>query len=358
MELFVNESDERKEVVLLDDNMRIVIPVFRFLKNQIRKGRAFNTIKANGRDLKVYYDFLGEYEYDVMNATPDTILDFIDYLRRTDDMPALYRESELTAKTINRMLSTVRSFYKFCSITYGTVNPILLEEVNAGTLRRGMLSHIGYDNKVRSSVFKVKETQRRIHLISEDEAVEFMKQLPTRRDQLIFKVLYLTGARIQEVLDLKISQIPYPDISKEICVLEGIKSKGKTRDLYVPMILIQELDDFIMEERGLVDTEHDYLFIANKPGMIGNRLSYRSIYGVFKLVSESTGIEMNFHDCRHTFISRLTETGMDISLIRIIAGHEQVSTSQKYIHISGKYLNESLAEYWNKSILTGGDINE
>ena len=358
MELFVNDTDKRKEVVLLDDEMRIVIPVFQFLKNQIRRGRAFNTIKANGRDLKVYYDFLVAYGYDVMTVTPDTILDFVDYLRGNDDMPALYRESELTAKSINRMLSTVRSFYKFCNVTYGAVNPILLEEVNAGTARRGMLAHIGHDNKVRSSVFKVKETQRRIHLISENEAAAFMKQLPTRRDQLIFKVLYLTGARIQEVLDLKISQIPYPDRNKEICVLEGIKSKGKTRDLYVPMKLIQELDDFIMEERGLVDTEHEYVFIANKPGMAGNRLSYRSIYGVFKLVAESSGIEMNFHDCRHTFISRLTESGMDISLIRIIAGHEQVSTSQKYIHISGKYLKESLAEYWNQSILTGGDLNE
>ena len=141
-------------------------------------------------------------------------------------------------------------------------------------------------------------------------------------------------------------------------MLEGIQSKGKTRDLYVPMAVIAELDTFIMEERSLVETNHDYLFIVNKAGFTGNRLEYHSLYAVFKKVSKETGIELNFHDLRHTFISHLTETGMDISLIRIIAGHEQIETSQKYIHISGKYLKDSLASYWNKSILTGGSCHE
>lgn len=124
------------------------------------------------------------------------------------------------------------------------------------------------------------------------------------------------------------------------------------------MSVIEELDAFIMEERSSVETNHDYLFIANKAGFTGNRLEYHSLYAVFKKVSKETGIELNFHDLRHSFISYLTETGMDISLIRIIAGHEQIETSQKYIHISGKYLKESLASYWDRSILTGGISHE
>lgn len=354
MELIVIRNEKREEVVLFDNDMRIIRPVYGFLQNQKRRGRSFNTIKANGRDMKIYYDFLNVYGYKAEAATSDTILDYVDYLRNSNGIPALYKESALTAQSVNRMLSTVRSFYKFYEMTYGAVNPILVEEVYRGNVHRGMLAHIRNDNRIKSSVFKVKECKRRIHLIDENKALTFLNQLPTRRDQLIFKTLYLTGARIQEVLDLKISQIPYPDAEKEICVLEGIKSKGKTRDLYVPMAVIAELDSFIMEERSLVETDHDYLFIANKAGFTGNRLGYHSLYAVFKKVSNKTEIELNFHDLRHTFISHLTETGMDISLIRIIAGHEQIETSQKYIHISGKYLKDSLATYWNKSILTGG----
>ncbi len=358
MELIVIQNEQREEVVLFDDEMRIIRPVYGFLQNQKRRGRSFNTIKANGRDMKIYYSFLSEYSYKADEATSDTILDYVDYLRNSDGIPALYKESALKAQSVNRMLSTVRSFYKFYEITYGAVNPILVEEVYHGSVHKGMLAHIRNDNRIKSSVFKIKEAKRRIHLIDEKEAMIFFEQLPTRRDQLIFKALYLTGARIQEILDLKIAQIPYPDDEKEICVLEGIQSKGKTRDLYVPMTVIAELDEFIMEERSLVETNHDYLFIANKAGFTGNRLGYHSLYAVFKKVSKKTGIELNFHDLRHTFISHLTETGMDISLIRIIAGHEQIETSQKYIHISGKYLKDSLASYWNKSILTGGRCHE
>ncbi len=354
MELVVIDTEERKEVVLFDDGMKIVEPVYLYLRNLERRGRAFNTIKANGRDLKVYYDFLTEYGYKADEATVDTVFDYVDYLRGNGRTLALYKESALTAQSINRMLSTLRSFYKFYSITSNVINPILVEEVSARGVRHGMMAHIGKSNKVKNSVFKVKEIKRRIHLIDDEDAAIFFSHLPSKRDKLIFKVLYLTGARIQEVLDLKISQIPYPDDEKEICVLEGIKSKGKNRDLYVPMSVMAEIDDFILEERSLVETSHDYLFVANKSGFQGNRLSYHALYAVFKKVSEDTGIELNFHDLRHTFISRLTESGMDISLIRIIAGHEQIETSQKYIHISGKYLKESLSSYWEKSILTGG----
>lgn len=354
MELIVIQENEREEVVLLDDEMQIVEPVYQFLKNQCRRGRAFNTIKADGRDLKVFYDFMQLSGYSVDEVTTDIILDYVDYLKSGDvSMLAIYKESCRTPKTINRMMSTVRSFYKFYETAYGGVNPILLEGVYGGG-SKGMLAHIKNSNRVKSSIFKVKETKKRIHLIDEAEAEKFYMALPTRRDRLIFKILYLTGARIQEVLDLRIPQIPIPSNDKEICVLEGIKSKGKTRDLYVPMSVIRELDSFILEERGLVKTDHDFVFVANRGGYAGNRLSYHSLYVVYKGVSEKTGIELNFHDLRHSFISHLTEMGMDVSLVRIIAGHEQIATSQKYIHISGRYLKESLASYWRKSILNGG----
>ena len=85
-----------------------------------------------------------------------------------------------------------------------------------------------------------------------------------RRDILLYKMLYLTGARIQEVLDLEIDSVPLPDMSQLVGCFRQIKSKGKTRDLYVPMSLIKELDDFIMEERNLIDTDHSYIFVSEQ----------------------------------------------------------------------------------------------
>ena len=89
-------------------------------------------------------------------------------------------------------------------------------------------------------------------------------------------MLYLTGARIQEVLDLEIDSVPLPDMSQLVGCFRQIKSKGKTRDLYVPMSLIKELDDFIMEERNLIDTDHSYIFVSEQKRQLGKQLTYRA----------------------------------------------------------------------------------
>lgn len=118
-------------------------------------------------------------------------------------------------------------------------------------------------------------------------------------------MLYLTGARIQEVLDLEIEAIPVPDMSKSICVLHQIRSKGKYRDLYVPMSLIAELDEFIMEERSRIETDHGYIFVSEQPRQRGKQLTYSAAYDKLKKIQAQVGVQFNFHDLRHTFCSNL-----------------------------------------------------
>lgn len=134
-------------------------------------------------------------------------------------------------------------------------------------------------------------------------------------------------------------------------MLENIKSKGKTRNLYIPMSLLDEIDDFIMEDRNKIDTEHGNLFVSQQKQNLGKPLTYLGIYSVFNVVKKKVGIEFNFHDLRHTYITQLIENGMDISVVRIIAGHEYVTTTQQYTHISNQYLENSLNGYWSKSAL-------
>lgn len=64
MELSVIKREEYKVVVLLDDKMRIVKPVQNYLNHQMQLGRSINTVIANGRDLKIYWDFLNYKKYD------------------------------------------------------------------------------------------------------------------------------------------------------------------------------------------------------------------------------------------------------------------------------------------------------
>lgn len=134
-------------------------------------------------------------------------------------------------------------------------------------------------------------------------------------------------------------------------MLENIKSKGKTRNLYIPMSLLDEIDDFLMEDRNKIDTEHGNLFVSKQIQNLGKLLTYLGIYSVFNVVKKKVGIEFNFHDLRHTYITQLIENDINISVVRIIAGHEYVTTTQQYTHISNQYLENSFNGYWSKSAL-------
>lgn len=361
MELHKTKHKDKDIIVLLDDNMKLVKPVYDYLKYLRQKDRAFNTIKANCNDLKLYWEFLNKEHYQYDEVTPNIIGEFIEYLRDpnpNDNVVSIYAESKRTGKTINRILSTVYNFYKYCGMIREINNPIIMDEVNRPfDMFKGLLHHTRSNNKTKQSIFKVKESKTTFKLVSDDDAKIFLNALSTWRDKLIFKIMFFTGARIGEVLELQIEDIPYPDTSKQIGTLENIKSKGKTRDLSIPMSLLMEIDNFIIEERCNIDTEHGYLFVSQQKQNLGKPLTYRAIYEVFNTVKKKTGIQLNFHDLRHTFATYLIESGMDISVVKIILGHEHITTTQKYTHISNQYLEDSLSRYWNKSILIGGGVD-
>ncbi len=354
MELHVLGA-EKVTVVLLNNDMKIVKPVYDFLKFQQQKGKANNTLLANGRDLCLFCTFLEKNGYTYDQVTPRMIAEFIDFLRGGDDILALYKESSRSNHTINRILSTIHTFYQYQADMQEIDNPMLMHELNRPlNMFKGILEHARRDNKTKQSIFKLKESSYTVHLVSDAEMELVLSKLTRRRDILLYKMLYLTGARIQEILDLEIEAVPVPDMSKSIGVLQQIKSKGKYRDLYVPMSLLAELDEFIMEERSQIETDHSYIFVSEQKKQLGKQLTYSAAYDKLKKVQAEVGVDFNFHDLRHTFCSNLIESGMDVSVAKIIMGHEHISTTQKYTHLSNPYIEDSLSRYWSRSTLIGG----
>lgn len=358
MQLSIIKDERGVFPVLLDGQMRIVKPAFSFIRFQRIKGLSENTIKAYGWDLKLYFEFLSLQGISYGDVTFSTIGEFVEFLRGPSNISGisfLYTESRRTAKTINRILGTVHSFYKYQAMIGEIENPILMQDVGKpSSMFKSMLEHTRKDNYIKKSVFKVKESNYAVRLMSDADAERFFCALSSKRDKLIFKTMLLTGARIGEVLSLRIEDIPFPDGTKQLGVLRSIKSKGKNRDLYVPMSLIEELDAFILDERSHIDTRHSYIFVAQQKAYLGSPLTYRGIYEVFQRAAKDTGIDFRCHDIRHTFITKLVESGMDISVVRIIAGHKHVTTTQEYLHISNAYLEDSLGRYWCQSSLMGG----
>ena len=106
-------------------------------------------------------------------------------------------------------------FYQFEADMQEIDNPILMHDVNRPfNAFKGILEHAKSDNKTKQSIFKVKESDYKINLVTDDEMELFLNRLDKRRDILLYKMLYLTGARIQEVLDLEIDSVPLPDMSQ------------------------------------------------------------------------------------------------------------------------------------------------
>lgn len=169
MELHVIEREGKETVVLLDNEMRIVKPVYDYLKFQRQKDKALNTLKASGSDLRTYWEFLETNGYEYDKVTPKMIAEFIDYLRASDDdVIALNKESKRTNKTINRILSTIHMFYQFEADMQEIDNPILMHDVNRPfNAFKGILEHAKSDNKTKQSIFKVKESDYKVRLVKE-----------------------------------------------------------------------------------------------------------------------------------------------------------------------------------------------
>lgn len=358
----INKKGGQRQVVLLDENMRIIKPIFDYLEFLRVKEFAFNTLIANCRDLKHYWEFLNLKHYNYDSIKPIFISGFIEYLKYTavknSKIIDITQKKVRTPQTINRILSSVHGFYKFYEMKNGINNPMVTELVNRPTnMFKEMLYHIKRDTRIKQSIFKVKEKRSSFHLITDEEAKKVFDYVTNSRDLLIFKILFLTGARIGEVLELKITDIPYPDRSCSVGVLRNIQSKGKLRNLYIPTSLIEEIDNYIINERCPINTEHEYIFVCLKTPFTGKPLTYSSIYQIFGRIKKKNNLNFHLHSYRHTFVTHMIESGMDMSVVQLIVGHAHISTTEQYTHISNKYLEQSLGEYWKNSFLIGGGSN-
>jgi asparagine synthase (glutamine-hydrolysing) len=151
MELHVTKRKGREIVVLLDNDMRIVKPVYDYLKYQDQRDRAINTLIAYGNDLKAFWEFLSDYGYAYDEVSPKMIGEYKEYLMSEDDnIIAINKEGARTAKTINRMLSTLHGFYQYKADMQEIDNPLLMHEVNRPfNAFKGILEHARSDNKTK-----------------------------------------------------------------------------------------------------------------------------------------------------------------------------------------------------------------
>ncbi len=290
----------------------------------LRLERAFsdNTLEAYLKDLEKLFNYYEAEGIDFRAVTTEQLQHF----------SATLMDVGITPRSISRILSGVRSFYKFLCLEREIENdPCELLESPA----RG--EHL-------PDVLSVEEIDRLIATIdmSKDEG---------QRDRAILETLYSCGLRVSELCGLRISDL-YLD--------EGfirVHGKGKKERL-VPISprAVQELELwFVDRERINVKAGHeDAVFVSFRRG---TSLSRITVFHIIKVLCEQAGIRTTVspHTFRHSFATHLLEGGANLRAIQEMLGHEDIGTTEIYMHIDRHHLREQILLHHPRNQANGQD---
>ena len=277
-----------------------------------------NTLDAYRRDLQKLLVFYADNHIDYRTVT----------LEQLDQFAGQLREEGIQARSVARILSGVRSFYRFLTLE---------KEVEQDPTELLESPQIG---KHLPEVLSVEEIDSIINVIdvSKPEGV---------RDRAIIEVLYGCGLRISELCNLRISQLYLED--------KYIRVKGKgSKERLVPIegVAIDRVREWLVTRMGckVKPSEEDYVFVSLTQG---SRLSRISLFVYIKDYAERAGIKKNIspHTFRHSFATHLLEGGANLRAIQMMLGHEDISTTEIYMHIDKSKLRTEILEHHPRNIL-------
>ncbi|MCD8863053.1 site-specific tyrosine recombinase XerD [Staphylococcus arlettae] len=279
---------------------------------QLEKGLSSNTIGAYRRDLNKYITYLQDHKI--------THIDFVDRQTLQQCLGFLHDEGAST-KSLARFISTVRSFHQFAlREKYAAKDPTVLIETPK------------YDRKL-PDVLAVDEILRLL------DAPDLSKN-NGYRDRTILELLYATGMRVTELIDLEVENVNL--------IMGFVKVFGKGgKERIVPLgdTVIDYLSTYLETVRPqlLKTTVTNTLFL----NLHGKPLSRQ---GIWKMIKQN-GIKVNInktltpHTMRHSFATHLLENGADLRAVQEMLGHSDISTTQLYTHVSKSQIRKMYNEF-------------
>lgn len=283
-----------------------IVNFLKYLK--IEKNYSNLTIINYGKDLKIFLNFVDENKI--------SKYDSIDYNFIRKFLEFLY-DKDYSKKSIARHISSLRSFFKYL-IKENVINknPMIL------------ISNPKLDKKLPKYLYY--------------EEMEKILKIPDRttplgmRDLTILELLYSTGVRVSELVNIKIEDI---DFNERIIKILG---KGnKERIVLYGKTLSDYLEDYLIK-RSTFNPNHNYLFI-NK---FGNKLTDRGVRLIIDNILKKGMVNFHIspHMIRHTFATHLLDNGADLKCVQELLGHKNLSSTQIYTHVSNEQLRRVYLE--------------
>lgn len=272
---------------------------------RIEKGLANNTIASYSRDLLRFSKFLEDQGTSPPGVSQDQISHYIKLLGK-----------DMSARSVARNISAIKSFFRYL-VAEGRVedNPARLIETPRASLRLPQVL-------TRHEIEEL--------LAQPDENVPIGK-----RDRAMLECLYATGLRVSELINLKIS-----DINLEAGYLRTLGKGSKERMVPIGDTAMEAIKDYLSDGRpnftkGKVSP---YLFLSSRC----HPMSRQGFWKIIKKYGLKAGIKKKIspHSIRHSFATHLIGAGADLRSVQVMLGHEDISTTQIYTHISREHLKD------------------
>lgn len=286
------------------DNAQCIELFEKYLSEE--KKASANTLSSYLRDIRQLGDYLSaNTEDEIINATEEDLAEYIGHLRSAGKSVA----------TVSRSIASIKSLYSQLFIKQLiTVNP-----------SRGLVPD--------KSSHKLPEilTNKEVELLLEQPKCIDPKGY---RDKAMLELLYATGIRVTELIDLNAS-----DVNLEAGV---IRCHSRNKERYIPMYpaAIKALNDYmtLVRPQMIAAPDEQSLFV----NVSGERMSRQGFWKIVKYYQKKAGIEKDItpHTLRHSFAAHLLENGADIHAIQEMLGHADISSTHMYSQLVKKQLKD------------------
>ena len=226
------------------------------------------------------------------------------------------KRKNLSSKTMSRKLTSIKGFHQF----------LILEKET--------------DDNVSITIEMPKIEKSLPDVLSIEDVVKIINQLQgsdplTLRNIALLELIYGSGLRVSELLNLQVS-----DVHLTAGYVRVTGKGSKEREVPLGEVSVLALRKYLSSGRQqLVKMKTADLFL----NMNGQKLSRQGFFKILKKLAQEAGVskEVSPHTLRHSFATHLLEAGVDLRTLQELLGHEDISTTQIYTHISQKHIKDA-----------------
>lgn len=300
----------------MDNNDILVIKYLEYLRNN--KRYSINTINGYGKDIRDFIIYIGNK--DIRYISDDIYRSYLKYLYDTYS----------NKNTISRKICSIRALYNYL-VLKGFTKKNFFKEVKGPKKKRDLPNFLT-TNEVELLINSSKDN------------------VYGDRDNLILELLYSTGVRVSELINIQIYDINIDN--KTIKILgKGNKERVVLYGKYAEEALYKYLEGSYKE----LNKKHSNYLLLNKNG---DRLSDRYIRKIINKVCLKEGIDKKVspHTFRHTFATDMLNNGADLISVKDLLGHNSINTTSIYTHITDEHIKSVYKQAFPRA--EDGDNNE